>query len=311
MQFSISPAGGNQCAYIVFALPERALRNKKIVVVHSFVQRDIRGTQTVDIVVLGRCILRHSGQIHRYRNTFLFHFTNQQLVKRKLERACRNISSQIVNLKKIRCRVGTWVVVNRRAAAGQRCSSAPTRIIQMPAVIQIRCGIAEQAARGVGQRQIHLCRAAFHVRRNDLQLDAPVLADLPDRLQILRHAGRDLVQHPQNGFLIGSYGGAHAGQSRCNRKDNLERFSRSVRPAALHFGDCLLHQCVARRDILIHAAVLLVKIHRPALLSSIRAAVPVRVSAVCVSRTVFPRSCAQSPLRCNPRSRINALPRGI
>ena len=90
-----------------------------------------------------------------------------------------------------------------------------------------------------------------------------------------------------------------------------ERFSRSVRPAALHFGDCLLHQCVARRDILIHAAVLLVKIHRPALLSSIRAAVPVRVSAVYVSRTVFPRSCAQSPLRCNPRSRINALPRGI
>ena len=97
---------------------------------------------------------------------------------------------------------------------------------------------------------------------------------------------------------------------RRNRKDDLERFSRSVRPAALHFGDCLLHQCVARRDILIHAAVLLVKIHRPALLSSIRAAVPVRVSAVYVSRTVFPRSCAQSPLRCNPRSRINALPRG-
>ena len=206
--------------------------------------------------------------------------------------------------------MGTWVVINRRAAAGQRCSSAPARIIQMPAVIQIRCGIAEQAARGVGQRQIHLCRAAFHVRRNDLQLDAPVLADLPDRLQVLRHAGRDLVQHPQNRLLIGGYGGAHAGQCRRNRKDDLERFSRSVRPAALHFGDCLLHQCVARRDILIHAAVLLVKIHRPALLSSIRAAVSVRVSAVYVSRTVFPRSCAQSPLRCNPRSRINALPRG-
>ena len=261
-------------------------------------------------MIFCRCIFRHSRQIRRYRNTFLFHFANQQLVKRKLERACRNISSQIVNLKKIRCCVGTWVVVNRRAAAGQRCSSAPARIIQMPAVIQIRCSIAEQAARGVGQRQIHLCRAAFHVRRNDLQLDAPVLADLPDRLQVLRHAGRDLVQHPQNRLLIGGYGGAHAGQCRRNRKDDLERFSRSVRPAALHFGDCLLHQCVARRDILIHAAVLLVKIHRPALLSSIRAAVPVRVSAVYVSRTVFPRSCAQSPLRCNPRSRINALPRG-
>ena len=66
------------------------------------------------------------GQIRRYRNAFLFHFANQQLIKRKLERACRNISSQIVNLKKIRCRVGTWVVVNRRAAAGQRCSSAPS-----------------------------------------------------------------------------------------------------------------------------------------------------------------------------------------
>ena len=261
-------------------------------------------------MIFCRCVFRHSRQIRRYRNTFLFHFTNQQLVKRKLERACRNISSQIVNLKKIRCHVGTWVVVNRRAAAGQRCSSAPARIIQMPAVIQIRCGIAEQAARGVGQRQIHLCRAAFHVRRNDLQLDAPVLADLPDRLQVLRHAGRDLVQHPQNRLLIGGYSGAHAGQCRRNRKDDLEQFSCSVRPAALHLGDCLLHQCVARRDILIHAAVLLVKIHRPALLSSIRAAVSVRVAAVCISRTVFPHSCAQSSRQCNPRSRINALPRG-
>ena len=310
MQFSIPPACGNQCAYTVFALPQSALRNKKIIRIHVTQRIRIHCTVTVDCMVLGRCVFRHSRQIRRYRNTFLFHFTNQQLVKRKLERACRNISSQIVNLKKIRCRVGTWVVVNRRAATGQRCSSAPARIIQMPAVIQIRRGIAEQAARGVGQRQIHLCRAAFHVRRNDLQLDAPVLADLPDRLQVLRHAGRDLVQHPQNRLLIGSYGGAHAGQSRRNRKDDLERFSRSVRPAALHFSDCLLHQCVARRDILIHAAVLLVKIHHPALLSSIRAAVPVRVSAVYVSRTVFPRSCAQSPLRCNPRSRINALPRG-
>ena len=294
----------------VLALPKRALRNKKIIVVHGFVQRDIRRTQTVDIVVLGRCILRHCGQIRRYRNIFLLCFSNQQLVKRKLERACRNISSQIVNLKKICCRAGTWIVVNRRAAAGQRCSSAQARIIQMPAVVHIRRGIAEHAAGGVGQRQINLCRAAFHVRRNDLQLNAPVLTDLPDRLQVLCHAGRDLVQHPQNRLLIGGYGGAHAGQCRCNRKDDLERFSRSVRPAALHFGDRLLHQCVARRDILIHVAVLLVKIHRPVLLSSIRAAVPVRVSAVCVSWTVFPRSCAQSPLRCSPRSRINALPCG-
>ena len=74
----------------------------------------------------------------------------------------------------------------------------------MPAVVHIRRGIAEHAARGVGQRQIHLSRAAFHVRRNDLQLNAPVLADLPDRLQVLRHAGFDLVQHPQNRLLIGS-----------------------------------------------------------------------------------------------------------
>ena len=114
MQFSISPSSGNQCAYTVLALPKRALRNKKIIRIHVTQHIRIHCTVTVDCMVLGRCVFRHSRQIRRYRNTFLLFSADEKLIERKPECTCRNMFAiQIINLQKIGCGMRIRVVIER------------------------------------------------------------------------------------------------------------------------------------------------------------------------------------------------------